>query len=187
MNVIAYSKISRAALKAVFFSCFLVPALFWLSGCQTAPPRGAGSFPEPGADWTTLVGQLRYVTPERAVIGEAVVSRLGQEHFQLDFLAGPGVPLMRLREWGMRAEAEGLFARGYWSGSATRAGRLASWTALREVFSSVEQVGKAPVYRSVDQSPISWRAEVEWNGRRLQRVAVEFPSTKERFIFVFSH
>lgn len=174
-------------MKAIVLSCFLAAVLLLFPGCQTAPPRGATPFPEPGADWTTLVGQLRYVTPERAVIGEVVVSRHGQEHFQLDFLAGPGVPLLRLREWGLRAEAEGLFARGYWRGNPTRAGRLASWTALREVFLSVEQVGKAPVYRSLNDSPVSWSAEVEWSGSRPHRVAVEFPSTRERFIFVFAN
>ncbi|HWL54531.1 MAG TPA: hypothetical protein VNQ90_18975 [Chthoniobacteraceae bacterium] len=173
-------------MKAIVLSCFLAAALLLLPGCQTAPPRGASPFPEPGADWTTLVGQLRYVTPERAVIGEVVVSYQGEEHFQLDFLAGPGVPLMRWREAGSRAEAEGLFARGYWHGSPQRAGRLGSWARLSDVFSGVEKQEGVVESMSVGTSPTEWKARKEWSGGHLKQIAIDFPSTSERFIFVFA-
>ncbi len=155
-----------------------------LSGCQTLPPGRdiSGRFPEPGAGWHNEVGQLRYVTPERAVIGEVVVSRKAASDFQLDFLTGPGVPLMRLRLSGVDAYAEGLFARGHWEGNPARAGRLSGWFALREVFAAA----KEGTFRSAPRARLQWSAEAEDAAGRLERLSVEFPKTRERFVFVFA-
>ncbi len=152
------------------------------SGCQSTSTRSAASFPAPGPGWKTSVGQLRYATPQRAVIGEAVVSRDGGQHFQLDFVAGPGVPLMSLRETETLARAEGLFARGSWSGNPTRAKRLAPWTSLREVFAALD---KAPSATSPEGQRPRWTARSERVGAG-RRVTVEYPKTDERFVFVFA-
>ncbi len=152
-----------------------------LTGCQT--PGSRLPYPEPNANWKTSSGQLRYATPKRAVIGEATVSRQGAGEFQLDFLTGPGVPLMRIRTSGDRMHAEGVFAWGNWNGRASRAGRLSSWSALREAFVSVEK-GNAGV--SDAGARTQWTAKREAMAPRKERITVEFPKSQERFIFVLS-
>lgn len=152
-----------------------------LTGCQT--PGGSQPFPEPNAKWKTSSGQLRYATPKRAVIGEATVSRLGSEEFQLDFLTGPGVPLMRIRTSGDRMQAEGVFAWGSWNGRASRAGRLGSWSALREAFTSVE---KSRAGASDAGARTQWTAAREAMAPKKERITVDFPRSKERYIFVLS-
>ncbi len=153
------------------------------TGCQ-APRSGAAasSFPSPGPGWKTSVGQLRYATPQRAVIGEAVVSRDGARNFQLDFVAGPGLPLMSLRESENLARAEGLFARGSWSGNPMRAGRLSSWMSLREAFAALDANPRA---ESSAGAPLRWTARSERAGTG-HRVTVDYPKTHERFVFVFA-
>ena len=163
-------------------------ALLGLPACQMLGPHGESRlvFPEPGPAWQTHVGQLRYVTPQRAVIGETVVSREGASEFQLDFMTGPGVPLMRLREEGQTVLAEGLFARGRWEGRPGRAGRLSGWVALREVFAALDRPGsRAREAHSPEGSSVPWSARAEYSGQRLERLEASFPRTRERFIFVF--
>lgn len=173
-----------------------------LAGCQLPtggsprnPARAAAEarlFAIPASGKKTSIGQLRYVTPARAVIGDTVVNRSGGgEAFQVDFTAGPGVPLMRLQIAGNEALAEGLFAWGRWRGKADRPGRLAQWVALRDIF----LVADTPAFRqqrlqkieSPRPSKIPWEATIERhrNGS-LHRLTVEFPAKKERFSFVFA-
>jgi hypothetical protein len=156
-------------------------ALALLPGCQTAPD--SHSFPTPGPGWKSSVGQLQYANPTRSVIGDAVVSHDGADNFALEFTAGPGVPLMRLRESGSSALAEGVLARGSWQGSTARAGRLASWISLREAFASLERRSSGSAH-SAAGSPVPWTAQAEGPG--LHRVRVEFPKTNERFVFVLN-
>lgn len=168
---------------------FAAGLLALLPSCQT--PSGSGGareFPTPGADWKTSIGQLRYVNPKHSVIGEAIVSRHGPADFALDFLAGPGVPLMRLRESGNDVRAEGLFARGSWQGHATHAGRLTSWVRLREAFAALDSASKGPraCLRAPAGSPTLWTVQAERAEGKPQRVTVEFPKTQERFMFVFA-
>ena len=114
-----------------------------LTGCQT--PQ---SFPQPGAQWQTHVGQLQYVSGQSSVIGDVVVRRLGSSEFQLDFQSGPGFPLMRLKQSGERARAEGVLARGVWQGDASRAPeQLQGWVKLRE------SLGRQPLRQRVTVSP----------------------------------
>ena len=132
----------------------LIIAASLLAGCQT--PR---TFPTPDSRWRTSIGQLQYVTPARSVIGEVVVSTSGAEDFQLDFVSGPGVPLLKLREHGGFGRAEGIFARGSWQGETSRApARLQSWFALREQFRATRQAN----------------------------VKVDFPRSGEHFVFRFN-
>jgi len=156
-----------------------------LPACQTGSNSSALSqFPTPDAHWKSSVGQLQYSSKERSVIGEAVVSRNGTRDFQLDFTAGPGVPLMRLRISGANARAEGMFARGSWQGDPARAhGPVGSWMPLREVFATFDATHEK---REHAQPPTGeWAAHAEWSKRHLKRLAVDYPRTGERFVFVF--
>ncbi|MEI6562580.1 MAG: hypothetical protein WCO68_10960 [Verrucomicrobiota bacterium] len=157
-----------------------------LSACQTAR-----EFPAPGSHWKNAQGQLQYTTPKRSIIGETVLSGNGVQDFQLDFLAGPGVPLMRLSEAGGIARAEGVFAgvTGKWQGNPQHAhGRLASWVALREVFAALETRINAPsaTLTSPPDAASPWTAQFTQAPGEPQRIRIEFPKTQERFTFVLT-
>lgn len=159
-------------------------ALGVLSACQSAR-----EFPAPGSHWKNAQGQLQYRTPKRSVIGEVVLSGNGMADFQLDYLAGPGVPLMRLRESGDTARAEGIFAGvgGSWQGNPARAhGRLANWVTLREVFAALEKRIDAPgaALQSQPGARVPWTAQLTQAPGEPQRIRVDFPKTRERFTFV---
>ena len=164
----------------------LVACLFaGLCGCQTLQRQ----FPTPASNWRTSIGQLQFATPKRSVIGEAVVSRYGHQDFQLDFTAGPGLPLMKLREAGGSAHAEGVFAHGTWQGDPARApGSLARWVRLREAFAAIEAGRPAGSSRPVSVlSPAGRRAwTASASGGQPERITVQFPASHERFVFVFS-
>lgn len=155
-----------------------------LAGCQTAR-----EFPAPGSHWKNAQGQLQYTMPKHSVIGEIVLSGNGLQDFQLDYLAGPGVPLMRLRESGATARAEGIFAGvgGSWQGNPAHAhGRLANWVTLREVFAALEtkiNVPSATLHSQPGAVPV-WTAQLTQAPGEPQRIRVEFPKSRERFTFV---
>jgi len=159
-----------------------------LSGCQTPY-----SFPTPDAKWRTLTGQLQYVTPQRSVIGDCVVSILHDDQFQLDFVAGPGFPLMKLRQAGRTARAEGVFARGSWQGDiASAPERLNSWFALRDILvNATRSKGGAAVHL---QNPGSWTGEVQVATNGPEDIKIQFMRSDmprksawlERFVFHFN-
>ncbi|MDD5349848.1 MAG: hypothetical protein PHQ12_06520 [Chthoniobacteraceae bacterium] len=170
--------ISIPSLRPVLAALLLFP----LAACQTAR-----EFPAPGSHWKNAQGQLQYRTPKRSVIGETVLSGNGTQDFQLDYMAGPGVPLMRLREAGQVARMEGIFAGGSWQGDPAHAhGRLASWAALREVFAALETKIDAPsaTLHSAPGAAYPWTAQLNQAPGQPQRIRIEFPRTKERFMFV---
>jgi len=168
----------------LFCAAFL---LFMFAGCQSAR-----EFSAPESHWKNAQGQLQYTTPQRSVIGEIVLSRNGQD-FQFDYLAGPGVPLMRLRMSGDVVRMEGVFAGGSWQGKPAHArGRRASWVALREVFAALEIRGNTPrsapgaTAFSIDSVPgarTPWTAQLT-QAPGQQRIQIKFPRTQERFTFV---
>jgi len=161
----------------------LVALAATLSSCQTTITR---SFPTPGDNWNNAYGQLQYVTPKRSVIGEAVITRNGTQDFQLDYTAGPGVPLIRVRETSHSAAAEGAFAMLGWQGDPARPPHhLISWMELREVFAAIEAHSKQN-HVSVHGPAGTWNAQAELAAGKLERVRVEFPRKKERFTFVFA-
>lgn len=165
-------------------SASAVTLLFTLTACQTT--QVTQEFPTPGRNWRTSIGQLQYTSPQRSVVGEAVVSTLGARDFQLEYTAGPGVPLMRLSEIDSTARAEGLFARGSWQGDPARASRpVATWLALREALVAVNATGRRA---AIAQSPAG--VETPWTAKASsgepRRVIVQFPRTGERFVFVFT-
>ena len=157
-----------------------------LSACQT--PR---EFPAPGSHWKNAQGQLQYTTPKRSVIGETILSGNGVQDFQLDFLAGPGVPLMRLSEAGNIARAEGIFAgaTGRWQGDPRHAhGKLASWVALREVFAALQTHINEPSAKvtHMPKEGTPWIAQLTQSPGQPQRIRIDFPKTQERFTFVLT-
>lgn len=156
-----------------------------LPACQTVQRQ----FPTPNASWRTSIGQLQYVTRQRSVIGETVVSRHGAQEFQLDFTAGAGLPLMKLRETGASARADGVFAHGAWQGDPARAlGSLTTWMKLRDAFAAIDAArppaGARPVTVSGGTGHRAWTARI--SGSQPERVQIVFPATHERFVFVFS-
>ena len=144
-------------MRAIPFFCV---AVLIFTGCQSVR-----EFPAPSPHWKTAQGQLQYTTPQRSVIGEVALSSDGAQNFQLDYLAGPGVPLMRLRMSGDAVKTEGIF------------GKRPSWVALRDVFVKVGNA-KSGTFQSAP-GKTQWTATVSG-----QRVQVKFPRTQERFTFV---
>jgi len=156
-----------------------------LPACQTVQRQ----FPTPDATWRTSIGQLQYVTKKRSVIGETVVSRQGAREFQLDFTAGAGLPLMKLRETGAAARADGVFAHGAWQGEPAHAvGSLTTWMKLRDVFAAIDAArppgGTRPVSVSGGVGHRRWTARTA--GSQPERIRIAFPATGERFVFVFA-
>ena len=155
-----------------------------VAGCQTA----SQNFHRPDARWRTEVGQLQYSNPKRSIIGEVVVTTLANREFQLDFLAGPGFPIMKLRQSANIAHAETAFARASWNGKTEHAPRkLKPWLALGDVFSQL--AGLAATKKQValqSPQPGFWNATANLPDGRPLDVTVQFPNTRERFVFHFN-
>lgn len=153
---------------------FLCLALLALAACSTTR-----EFAEPAGEWQSWHGQLRYSGKDRPIIGEVVVRRAAPDHFQLEFLSGPGFPLLKLRSDGTHAEAEGVFARGRWSGPADRVpAHLRGWLDLPKTFSSATGTG-------IMLGP-GWTERMEKRGDGTPKTLdVRIPETGERFQFNF--
>ncbi|HWB60532.1 MAG TPA: hypothetical protein VG733_13645 [Chthoniobacteraceae bacterium] len=160
----------------------LLAACVLLAGCSTY------QFITPTAQWQTLIGQLQYVSPKRSMIGETVVTRNGDADFQLDFMTGPGLPILKLRKEGNKGRAEAAFARMSWQGDANHpVGPLKSWFALHEVFSGVAAIHARDTKTTLQsQKPGEWTADVEIAGGKPVSVRITFPRSKEQFNFHFS-
>jgi len=153
-----------------------------MAGCQSIQQ----TFSKPDARWHTEIGQLQYSTPKRSVIGEVVVTSLVNREFQLDFMAGPGFPIMKLRQSGDSAHAEAAFAHASWSGrTAHTPGKLKPWLALADVFSQLAG-SKANQVTLQSKTTGFWSATANLSGGRPLDVTVQFPQSKERFVFHFN-
>lgn len=169
--------IRRVAIFAILAVCTL------FAGCATY------QFVTPTSHWQTLIGQLQFTSPKRSIIGETVVTRMGDDQFQLDFMTGPGLSILKLRKDGKRGRAEAAFARLSWQGNANHpVGPLKSWFALHEVFSAMESQPHGPSSTKTFQSqkPGFWTAEVTFANGKPEAVKISFPQSKERFFFHFS-
>lgn len=157
---------------------FLALGLF--ASCQSTR-----SFQEPGFGWRTYQGQLRYSDTERSLIGEVVVASMPPHNFQVDYVAGPGFPLLRIREDRTQAVAEGVLARGRWQGSPEGVPeRYRTIFALRDVFNRVAALPRTD-RTSETLSGAAWTAEVAAENGRVTVLDVRFPASGERFQFVF--
>ena len=160
--------------------CFLAAGL--LAGCSTY------QFKTPAANWQTQIGQLQYISPKRSIIGETVVTRMGDNDFQLDFMTGPGLSILKLRKDGNKGRAEAAFARVSWQGNADHpVGPLKSWFALHEVFSDIVALHEQAITTELhSQKPGFWKAQVEVVDGKPVSVRIQFPQSKEQFNFHFS-
>lgn len=161
--------------------CFLAAGML-LTGCSTY------QFVTPSANWQTLIGQLQYVSPKRSIIGDTVVTRMGADDFQLDFMAGPGLPILKLRQQGDKGRAEAAFARLSWQGSAEHpVGPLKSWFGLREVFSDIAELKEKNARTTLHSEKAGfWTADVEIADGKPVSVRIVFPRSREKFNFHFS-
>lgn len=161
--------------------CFIAAGLL-LAGCSTY------QFLTPSASWQTLTGQLQYVSPKHSIIGETVVTRMGDTDFQLDFTTGPGLSILKLRKQGDKGRAEAAFARLSWQGNADHpVGPLKSWFALHEIFSAVATLHDRNTKATLQsQKPGLWTAEAEVVDGKPVNVKITFPHSKEKFNFHFS-
>lgn len=153
-----------------------------LAGCSTY------QFVTPTARWQTHIGQLQYTSPKHSIIGETVVTRMGDDQFQLDFMTGPGLPILKLRKDGARGRAEAVFAKLSWQGNAGHPpGPLKSWFALHEVFSSVAALPGSPVHAPLhSRKPGFWNAEAVLVEGKPVEIKIEFPRSREHLNFHFS-
>ena len=134
-----------------------------LAGCQSVKEL-SGLGPEA----KTRIGQLRYVTRNRSIIGDIVLRNLSEGDYDLSFSKG-GVPVLEFQTRGSRMTATGLLIRTGWSGELTHApGQLRSWAMLREVLPYFDtNVPSA-------QKPGRWSATFDRRGGMLLRADVQF-------------
>jgi hypothetical protein len=115
-------------------SCFAFALAGILTACQTPhefvdDPRAVES--------SIQIGQLKYSSGGRVLVGEVIVRHWGTTGFQIEFQKGVGVPLLNLRMDGTTARAEGPLARGVWQGPPNRAPKpLRGWIELRDAFAA---------------------------------------------------
>lgn len=154
----------------------------FLGACQTAQQS------TPFTARKSFHGQLHYASANASSVGETVVALGADGTFQLEFVAGPGFPLLRMNTDGYSASAEGVFARGRWSGRSSSAPeQLRSWLLLRDVFAQAELASgtaRRKVRFSSRVAP-TWEANAEFSGRKLRLLRVRF-ATGERFAFQFA-
>ena len=80
--------------------------LLLLAGCAS-PDR----FAQPDATWQTRIGQAKFVSGTRTLVGEVTVTTRGK-NFVLDFRKGPGLPLLTIRSDGATTRYDGMLSHG---------------------------------------------------------------------------
>jgi hypothetical protein len=153
----------------------LFAVAIFLAGCQALTPLASVG---PGAK--TWVGQLRYDTGTRTVVGDVILSGLPNGDFDLEFSKG-GLPVLQIQTRGNQMRATGLLARGGWSGSAQHPpGPLKPWAELRQI---------GPHFNNPNETKAEnigiWAADFRRKGAALSGVEIRF-STGESMIFSFA-
>ena len=125
-----------------------------------------------GPEAKTRIGQLRYATGERSVVGDIILRSLTAGDYDLSFSKG-GVTVLELQTRGDNITATGLLVRGGWSGAAARApGPLKSWAMLKEVVpyfdTSAPSAQKTGRWSATFQrkNGTLLRADIQFSGRR---------------------
>jgi len=86
-----------------------------------------------GSEANTLIGQLRYATGEKSVVGDIILRSLPSGDYDLSF-SKSGVAVLQLQSRGNNMTATGMLARNGWSGAADNApAPLRPWAMLKEV------------------------------------------------------
>jgi len=159
-------------MRALIFACALALAA-GLTGCQT--PHG---FATPDTSWKGHIGQLKYSTRKRTLIGDVVVQQRGSSDFQLDFIKGGGLPLISVRQDAWVSRAEGILVHGTWQGAPETAPRaLRPWMKLRTAFAQPPPPG----------TPKAPHIEAKFSGGQLSMLFLAYPDDDQRFVFQFNH
>ncbi|MBV8175536.1 MAG: hypothetical protein JO151_13385 [Verrucomicrobia bacterium] len=139
-------------------------SLLVLAGCQSVKEL-SGLGPEA----RTRIGQLRYATRSRSIVGDIILRNLSGGDYDLSF-SKAGVPLLEFQTRGSRMTATGLFIRTGWSGELAHAPRsLRPWAMLSEVLPYFDT--NVPSAQNAGR----WSAKFERKGGMLLRADVEFP------------
>ena len=146
---------NRRALKT-FLSC--IALLFVVAGCATAPT------PTPIGPFKIKTGQVLYASPKTTIVGN-FIAKVSPSDFMFDLSKGPGASLISVRSHGK--DFVSIVAQGrHWQGNPRFAPKIVkTWAALRCAF---------------DNAPAPEGCTIQRNGRI---VTVEFPASRERFVF----
>jgi hypothetical protein len=121
-----------------------------------------------GPEAKTRIGQLRYATGERSIVGDIVLRSLAAGDYDLSF-SKSGVTVLQLQTRGTAMTATGLLAGGGWSGAADHApGPLRPWAMLKEVL--VHFDSNVPSA----QKPGRWSATFQRKNGNLLRADIQF-------------
>jgi len=141
---------------AAFLAIFLI-------GC-----RSVSELSGLGPEAKTRIGQLRYATGERSVVGDIVLRNLTGGDYDLSFSKG-GVTVLELQTRGTNMTATGLLARSGWSGPADHApGPLRPWAMLKEALVYFDSDSPAA------QEPGRWSATFQRRNGTLLRADIRF-------------
>ena len=128
-----------------------------------------------GPEAKTRIGQLRYATGGRSVVGDIILRSLTAGDYDLSFSKG-GVTVLELQTRGDNITATGLLVRGGWSGAAARApSPLKPWAMLKEVLPYFDS--NAPSAQETGR----WSATFQRKGGNLLRADIQF--SRERSMY----
>jgi hypothetical protein len=121
-----------------------------------------------GPEAKTRIGQLRYVTGGRSIVGDIVLRNLRAGDYDLSFSKG-GVTVLELQARGTNMTATGLLAGSGWSGAADHApSPLKPWVMLKEALVYFD--ANAPSA----QKPGRWSATFQRKNGNLMRADIQF-------------
>jgi hypothetical protein len=150
-------------------------AALFLASCQSIQPLSSV-----GSGGKTRIGQLRYVTGSRTVVGDVVLNSLSNGDLDLEFSKG-GLPVLQIQIRGDTMRATGLLARGGWSGSALRPIRpLRPWADLRQIVPHFENKNER-----IAENPGVWSANFQRKQNSVANADLKF-STGESMTFSFA-
>ena len=146
---------------------FVFAALFLVS-CQSVQPLSSV-----GSGGKTRVGQLRYVTGSRTVVGDVILNSLPNGDLDLEFSKG-GLPVLQIQIRGDRMRATGLLARGGWSGSSLHPiAALKPWAELKQIVPHFDAAKETKA-----ENPGAWSANFQRKQNALAGADLKFSGGK---------
>jgi hypothetical protein len=142
---------------------FVVLLAVTLLGC-----RSVSELSGLGPEAKTRIGQLRYATGQRSIVGDIVLRNLAAGDYDLSF-SKSGVTVLQLQTRGAEMTATGLLAGGGWSGVADHApSPLRPWAMLKEVLGYFDSNVPSA------QKPGRWSASFQRKNGNLVRADIQF-------------